>query len=118
MDKVNRLKLSERERDNLIESKSEAEIIVKEELEIRKLNNLIYQLLQAASIQEQDAMREKFTQLSDRLKQERERHVEDRREAEKRQVEYEQQVTIYEAVEAELIKSTKVETVTGVEGRG
>ena len=44
LEKVNKVKVAERERDNLQESKDEAEAFMEKEREIRRAKNTLYQL--------------------------------------------------------------------------
>jgi len=106
VDKVNRMKTAETQRDNLKDSKEEAELFLSKEREIRVHNNKLYQIHISNA---QDNVKEVTNKLQDftmKMDKEKAKLVEvESALAEKKQV-YEKTVAEYESINDELTKTS------------
>ena len=75
-EKVNRLKIAERERDNLSGSKAEAETFLETEREIRRKRNIQYQIYRSISAVNVEQFKERTEKTQARLAEESAKLVE------------------------------------------
>ena len=71
VEKVNRLKIAERERDNLSGSKTEAEAFVEKEKNVRRKKNALYQVYQHRAVKNASDFTVRFEKASEKLAYER-----------------------------------------------
>jgi structural maintenance of chromosome 4 len=100
VEKVNRLKLAEKDRDNLLDSKVEAETFIEKEKNIRRKKNILYQLNELAAADVAQQAKAKVTQIQEKLQTIKS----DKDSADKRRAEIEKQ---YESVKTERAKIEK-----------
>jgi structural maintenance of chromosome 4 len=108
VEKVNRLKIAEKERDNLSGSKLEAEAFIEKEKEIRRKKNLLYQALESkvnVTIAELQGKQEKA---AEKLGLEKGKLGDTEKRLAVIQAEYEKVKHEHDRVQAELEKSTQV----------
>jgi len=67
VEKVNKLKIAEKERDNLSDSKIEAELFLEKEREIRRKKNVLYQILESIAVINMDENNKRSEKLSEKL---------------------------------------------------
>lgn len=100
MEKVNRLKLAEKDRDNLLDSKVEAETYIEKEKNIRRKKNILYQLNERSAAEAADQAKSKVAQIQEKMQAIKA----DKEAADKRRAEIEKE---YESVKAERAKIEK-----------
>lgn len=100
MEKVNRLKMAEKDRDNLLDSKVEAETFIEKEKNIRRKKNILYQLNERSAADAADQARSKVAQIQEKMQAIKA----DKEAADKRRAEIEKE---YETVKAERAKIEK-----------
>jgi hypothetical protein len=108
VEKVNRLKIAEKERDNLSGSKLEAEAFIEKEKDIRRKKNLLYQTLESrvnVTIAELQGKQEKA---AEKLGTERGKLGDTEKRLAVIQGEYEKVKSEHDKVQAELEKSSMV----------
>lgn len=108
VEKVNRLKIAEKERDNLSGSKLEAEAFIEKEKDIRRKKNLLYQALESrvnVTIAELQGKQEKA---AEKLGAERGKLGDTEKRLAVIQAEYEKVKAEHDRVQAELEKSSMV----------
>ena len=71
IEKVNRLKIAERERDNLSGSKTEAETFVEKEKDIRRKKNTLYQVYEHRALKNANDITERYNKANEKLTYER-----------------------------------------------
>lgn len=100
MEKVNRLKMAEKDRDNLLDSKVEAETFIEKEKNIRRKKNILYQLNERSAADAADQAKSKVAQIQEKMQAIKA----DKEAADKRRAEIEKE---YETVKAERAKIEK-----------
>jgi chromosome segregation ATPase len=100
VEKVNRLKMAEKDRDNLLDSKVEAETFIEKEKNIRRKKNILYQLNERSAADAADQARSKVAQIQEKMQAIKA----DKEAADKRRAEIEKE---YETVKAERAKIEK-----------
>jgi structural maintenance of chromosome 4 len=106
VEKVNRLKVAERERDNLSESKLEAEEFMEKEKKIRTKKNVFYQSLESTANANVTDFEARLVKVEERLQSERSKVSEAESRLSVMQKEYDLVNGEYNGVSAELAKST------------
>lgn len=112
MEKVNRLKIAEKDRDNLLDSKVEAEAYIEKEKNIRRKKNILCQLNErtsAENVQECKSKLDKVTEKLQALKIDKEGADKKRAEIEK---EYESVKSERAKIEKDLHSSTTVSSAS------
>jgi len=71
VEKVNKLKIAEKERDNLSGSKLEAELFLEKEREIRRKKNVLYQILENIAVINLDENNQRSEKLAEKLANEK-----------------------------------------------
>lgn len=108
IDKVNRLKVAEKERDNLTGSKNEAEAYLSKEREIQQKKNTLYQLLESTALKNCEDFGVRATQLTEKLTYERSKISSTAMRLKESQQKYERANQEHAAVENELHRSKSV----------
>ncbi|KAJ1435269.1 RecF/RecN/SMC [Ochromonadaceae sp. CCMP2298] len=106
VEKVNRLKIAEKERDNLSGSKLEAEAFMEKEKDIRRRKNELYQVFEHDSNDKATAFSEKLEKANEKLAYEKSKLVDSESRLSVIQGEYERIKADHDAVNAELQKSS------------
>ena len=110
VEKVNRLKIAEKERDNLSGSKLEAEAFIEKEKEIRRLKNQLYQILEGSVNESIAELVSKQERTNEKLTAERGKLSETEKRLAVIQGEYEKVKAEHDKVNSELDKSSMVST--------
>lgn len=108
VEKVNRLKIAERERDNLSGSKAEAEIFIEKEKEVRRKQNILFQIFESAcndKIREFSAEKES---VAEKLAIEKTRREDQEKIMKEKEKEYENKKREYENVSDDFNKANLV----------
>lgn len=108
VEKVNRLKISEKERDNLSGSKLEAEAFIAKEKEIRREQNILFQLLEAAASSQSAELTAKFEKVQEKLVTEKSKLGDSEKRLALISAEYEKIKGEHNKVDQELQKSSTV----------
>eukprot|EP01035_Chromulina_nebulosa_P018767 gene18767-24534_t len=106
VERVNRLKLAERERDNLSGSKTEAELFLNKENEIRKSKNILYQTFEKIAFDNIQDLTNRFDKLNEKYVYEQSKLKDQEQELNQKQKLYQQFNEEYVNVEKELSKAT------------
>jgi uncharacterized small protein (DUF1192 family) len=110
VEKVNRLKVAEKERDNLSGSKLEAEAFIEKEKDIRRKKNALFQVMEHAALAQAADVAAKQEKTTEKLQGERAKHSDTEKRLAVIQAEYERVKADHDRVAAELEKSTMVRT--------
>ena len=105
---MNRLKIAEKERDNLSGSKLEAEAFIEKEKDIRRKKNVLYQLLEAAASVHIFAFVAQHEKAAEKLALEKGKLMDSEKRLAVIQAEYEKVKAEHTKVDLELQKSTTV----------
>ncbi len=97
---MNRLKMAEKDRDNLLDSKVEAETFIEKEKNIRRKKNILYQLNERSAADAADQAKSKVAQIQEKMQAIKA----DKEAADQRRAEIEKE---YETVKAERAKIEK-----------
>lgn len=108
VEKVNRLKVAEKERDNLSGSKLEAEAFIEKEKDIRRKKNALFQVMEHAATTNLAEVTAKQEKVTEKLAAERAKHADTEKRLAVIQAEYEKVKSEHDKVAAELEKSTMV----------
>jgi hypothetical protein len=111
VEKVNRLKVAEKERDNLSGSKLEAEAFIEKEKDIRRKKNALFQVMEHAALAQAADVAAKQEKATEKLQGERAKHSDTEKRLAVIQAEYERVKADHDRVAAELEKSTMVRPV-------
>jgi chromosome segregation ATPase len=111
VEKVNRLKVAEKERDNLSGSKLEAEAFIEKEKDIRRKKNALFQVMEHAALAQAADVTAKQEKATEKLQGERAKHSDTEKRLAVIQAEYERVKADHDRVAAELEKSTMVRPV-------
>jgi structural maintenance of chromosome 4 len=111
VEKVNRLKVAEKERDNLSGSKLEAEAFIEKEKDIRRKKNALFQVMEHAALAQAADVAAKQDKATEKLQGERAKHSDTEKRLAVIQAEYERVKADHDRVAAELEKSTMVRPV-------
>ena len=106
-EKVNRLKIAERERDNLSGSKGEAEAFMEKDREIRRRKNTLFQLYEHTAKESVQQQGEKKAQLAEKLAYEQSKKSESDEQLAAMEKQYAQTVADHNSVCAELNLATE-----------
>lgn len=107
VEKVNRLKLAEKERDNLSDSKETAQEYMDKEKEIRRQRNVLYQVYGSVERNNLAALTERKEKLDEMIAKERSKLSENEKKMSEMQACFDETSTAYNAVGAELQKTTE-----------
>lgn len=102
LEKVNRLKIAEKERDNLNDSKVEAEEYMEKEKEIRKKKNLLYQYLENQANESIENLQTQLAAVTEKLDNEKSKVSETEAQLTAINKEYNEVKTEYDSVNHEL----------------
>lgn len=108
IEKVNRLKIAEKERDNLSGSKLEAEAFIEKEKDIRRKKNILYQVLEGSANESAAELTTKHERATEKLTHEKSKLVDSEKRLAVIQAEYEKIKAEHNKVETELQKCTTV----------
>lgn len=108
VEKVNRLKISEKERDNLSGSKLEAEAFIAKEKDIRREQNMLFQLLEQAANNTAAELSGKFDKAQEKLVVEKSKLGDSEKRLAVISAEYEKIKGEHNRVDQELQKSSTV----------
>jgi structural maintenance of chromosome 4 len=108
VEKVNRLKIAEKERDNLSGSKIEAEAFLETEKDTRRKKNILYQVFENAANVTCNEYAAKMEKSNEKLALEKSKLGETEQRLAVIQVEYEKVKAEHDKVNSELQKSTTV----------
>ncbi len=108
---MNRLKVSEKERDNLSGSKQEAELFIEKEKDIRRKKNTLYQVLQNTASENVEIFSDRLQKANEKVTYERGKLAEIEGSMARIKSEYDECNALYNAVSAEqqqytLVRST------------
>ena len=106
VEKVNRLKSAEKERDSLSGSKAEAEAFLDKEKEIRRRKNVLYQAHTAVALQNVQENIERRDQAKEKLECERAKHKDSQEQKQAMDKVYKSKKAEYDAVRKELDSAT------------
>lgn len=106
VEKVNRLKVAEKERDNLSESKGDAEAFIEKEKEIRRRKNILYQVYESINLTNADDFNQRKQQAQEKLNYEKSKLSSTEAKLSDMEKVYEQTKADYESVENQLQKTT------------
>ena len=112
IEKVNRLKIAEKERDNLSGSKLEAEAFIEKEKDIRRKKNILYQVLEGAANEGAAEFTTKHEKAAEKLAYEKSKLVDSEKRLSVIQAEYEKIKAEHNKVDSELQKCTTVRHLT------
>ena len=110
-EKVNRLKIAEKERDNLSGSKLEAEAFIEKEKDIRRKKNTLYQLWQQVASSNCTDFQQRLEKVQEKLAYEKGKMAESEGRLRTLEKEYEQVKAHHSRVNSQLEKSTAVRCV-------
>ena len=108
IEKVNRLKIAEKERDNLSGSKLEAEAFIEKEKDIRRKKNILYQIMENGANEGAAEFTAKHERAAEKLSHEKSKLVDSEKRLAVIQAEYEKIKAEHNKVETELQKCTTV----------
>jgi len=108
VEKVNRLKVAEKERDNLSDSKGDAEAFIEKEKEIRRRKNILYQIYESISLSNADDFTQRKQQAQEKLNHEKLKLSSTELKLVEMEKVYEQTRADFDAVDSEL-KKTELE---------
>lgn len=108
VEKVNRLKISEKERDNLSGSKLEAEAFIAKEKDIRREQNMLFQLLESAANASAAELTGKFEKAQEKLLVERSKLGDSEKRLAVISVEYQKIQSEHKKVDQDLQKASTV----------
>lgn len=108
IEKVNRLKIAEKERDNLSGSKLEAEAFIEKEKDIRRKKNILYQIMENGSNEGAAELTAKHERAVEKLALEKGKLADSEKRLSVIQGEYEKVKAEHNKVESELQKCTTV----------
>lgn len=106
LEKVNRLKLAEKERDNLSDSKQDAEIFMEKEKDIRRKKNVLYQINESIENANADDFKTRRVAVNEKLEKERGKLLSSEHKSQETEKLYQQTLADYNAVAAELQLTT------------
>lgn len=111
VEKVNRLKVAEKDRDNLLDSKVEAESYIDKEKNIRRKKNILYQMNERGAAEAAQQAKCKVDKIQEKMQTiKAEKQTADKRRAEIEK-DYESVKTERTRIEKELNSSTTVESL-------
>jgi structural maintenance of chromosome 4 len=102
-EKVNRLKIAERERDNLSGSKGEAEAFMEKERDIRRKKNTLYQVHEYSAQQAAAQLSERKAQATEKLAYEQSKKTESDVQLAAMEKQYAQTYAVHTAISAEVV---------------
>ena len=108
VEKVNRLKIAEKERDNLSDSKGDAEAFIEKEKEIRRRKNILYQIYESINLANAEDFNQRKQQAEEKLNHEKSKLSSTESKLAEINKVYEQTRADHDAVESEL-KKTELE---------
>ena len=108
VEKVNRLKVAEKERDNLSDSKGDAEAFIEKEKEIRRRKNILYQIYESINLSNADDFTQRKQQAQEKLNHEKSKLSSTELKLVEMEKVYEQTKADFDAVDSEL-KKTELE---------
>lgn len=108
LERVNRLKLAERDRDNLSGSKAEAENYLEKERDIRRQQNVIYQAIQGVALKNVTDFQERLGKLNEKIAKGKAKRTEYDSKLKEMEKQYVQAHKEYNEVDCELQKTTSV----------
>lgn len=106
LEKVNRMKIAERDRDNLSGSKEEAEDFLEKERDIRRKQNMLYQLFIYEAIHIVESTEAKKKEASERLAEEKKSRSENEALLKQSEKEYDSTKSKYDTICEELSSAT------------
>ena len=105
-EKINRLKIAERERDNLSGSKAEAEAFLEKEKEIRRKKNILYQIYEAIAQKNARDLSDRLDKANEKLARERSKLTESEESYKQMEHTYEQTHKQHSEIETEMQRAT------------
>ena len=108
MEKVNRLKIAEKERDNLSGSKLEAEAFIEKEKDIRRKKNILFQVMELGATTAAAELTTKQQKATEKLTEERGKLGDTEKRLTVIQAEYEKVKAEHDKVNSELEKASMV----------